>query len=103
MNQVPTESHGSRICRTRIPAGLLAFVAALLGGPLVSAQPTNAPLPVLGQIIQVLRLNRNEAERHYPVQVQATVTYADLNWGLLFVQDETAGIFVDRLVTTLLL
>lgn len=61
------------------------------------AQPKEAALPTLTNILQVLQLPRSEAERGYPVQLQATVTYNDTAWSLLFLQDQTAGIYVHQL------
>src|ERR1044072_9188652 len=65
--------------------------------PPVAGQETNAVLRTLTQVAQVLALSRSEAERQHPVQLEGVVTYSDSLWGLLFVQDATAGIFVDRL------
>jgi signal transduction histidine kinase/DNA-binding response OmpR family regulator len=57
---------------------------------------TTVPLapPVLIKAQQVRLLPANEASREYPVHVTGVVTYVDKAWGELFVQDETAGIFV---------
>jgi signal transduction histidine kinase len=52
----------------------------------------------LKEIRQVLNLSRDQADRFCPVQVQGVVTYTDPGWGLLFVQDGTAGVYVDHLL-----
>jgi PAS domain S-box-containing protein len=51
-------------------------------------------LPRLTRIDQVLRLTPEEASRAYPVIVTGVVTYDDAEWCMLFVQDATAGIYV---------
>lgn len=43
----------------------------------------------------VLQLPGKEARREYPVRIEGVVTYVDPSWQILFVQDETAGIFVE--------
>jgi hypothetical protein len=43
---------------------------------------------------QVLALTPDEASRRYPVLVTGVVTYEDAEWCMLFVQDATAGIYV---------
>ena len=53
------------------------------------------PLPLLTRVERVRGLPPEEARRGYPVRLRATVTYYDAQWFTLFVQDETAGIYVD--------
>ena len=55
----------------------------------------NANLPLLTQARQVLELGRKEASRGYPIRIRAVVTYMDSDWRALFVQDSSAGIYVD--------
>jgi signal transduction histidine kinase len=55
----------------------------------------------LNEIRQVLDLSRQQADLSCPVKIQGVVTYADPSWGLLFVQDGTGGIYVDRLLPSL--
>jgi hypothetical protein len=85
---------GNSCCRI---IALLACAWIELHSPWVVAQETNAPRPTLTQMRQVLALPRQEAGRQYPVKVQGVVTYSDPSWGLLFVQDSTAGVFADGL------
>ncbi|MBI2925078.1 MAG: PAS domain S-box protein [Verrucomicrobia bacterium] len=51
-------------------------------------------MPTLTSAEQVRRLSPAEAGRGYPVRVHGVVTYSDADWGHLFVQDSTAGIFI---------
>ena len=48
----------------------------------------------------VERLSNAAAARALPVELQAVVTYSDLEWGLLFVRDSTGSIFVNAHGTT---
>src|SRR5687767_998998 len=56
----------------------------------LSSKSASRPLPTLRTVQQVRSLSYEEAKRAYPVRVQAVVTFVDRDWGLLFVQDETA-------------
>src|SRR5215471_20243950 len=89
-------------------AGLLAFLA-LCGTRLLASSPgvatedpwtapphPNTNLPVLTEIRQVRELSAEEARKQYPVRVRAVVTYFDPHWKTLFIQDDTAGIWVAR-------
>ncbi len=53
-------------------------------------------MPVLTKAADVHRLSQGEAARGYPVRVRAVVTYFDPDWQLLFVQDDTGGVFVEH-------
>src|SRR5262249_61466467 len=59
------------------------------------AADEKSDLAVLTRIEQIRRLSNEEAPRGYPVRLNAVVTYADLDWQILFVRDETGGIFVN--------
>ncbi|WP_263784781.1 response regulator [Salinibacter grassmerensis] len=50
--------------------------------------------PLLTRASSILELPREEARQDAPVRLEGVVTYADPSWKLLFIQDETAGIFV---------
>ncbi len=50
---------------------------------------------VLGTAQEVRRLSKAEAERGLPVKLRAVVTYYDPERSMLFIQDETAGIYVN--------
>jgi signal transduction histidine kinase len=71
--------------------GLLAAAPSLSApGPAPSSE-TNAP--ALTRVAQILELSPQQARAGLPVNIRGTVTYYDHGL-LLFVQDETAGIFV---------
>ena len=57
-------------------------------------------LPVLRTIREVRELPSETARLRYPVHLRAVVTYANRTQGDLFVQDSTAGIFVNAGQTT---
>jgi hypothetical protein len=47
------------------------------------------------RVADIRRLTMEEASRHQRVHITGVVTYFDPAWAMLFVQDATAGIFVD--------
>jgi PAS domain S-box-containing protein len=49
---------------------------------------------VLEEIAQVRYLSPEQAQLPYPVQLQGVVTYFDKEWQSFFIEDETAGIYV---------
>ena len=57
-----------------------------------AADPPKPPL--LTKAAQILKLTSEESQRRYPVQIRGVVTFCDFEWSLLFVQDDTAGIYV---------
>ncbi len=90
-------------CRPVRPlwGGLLRVALAL---PCVTSlcafggEPANArPLPILTTVDQILQLSLEEARKQYPVRIEASVTLSDDNFKLLFVQDATAGVYVNDL------
>lgn len=60
-----------------------------------NSQLESASLPTLDRIESVLDVSRENADRAYPVDVEGVVTYVDPAWQIMFVEDETAGIYVD--------
>jgi signal transduction histidine kinase len=60
-----------------------------------AADEPDASLPLLTTASAVRGLSASEAARGYPVRFQAVVTYSDPEMRLLFVQDATAGIYVE--------
>src|SRR5262245_58710575 len=76
---------------------LLARSSLGEGQAISDSGQTNSTLPKLTKLAQIIALPPSEAARQYPVEFGATVTFSDPDWGLLFVQDDTAGIFVNRL------
>jgi len=53
-----------------------------------------AALPRLTKIQQIRDLSTDEANRDYPVELEAVITFINPAQATLFIQDETAGIFV---------
>ncbi len=51
-------------------------------------------LPLLTSVTAIRNLAPDEAVRRYPVKVRGVVTYYDVAWRLLFIQDGANGIFV---------
>jgi len=74
-----------------LPLGFLFAGAAVAAGP----EPAGG-LAVLTHARDIRNLSPSEANRAYPVHLRAVVTFVDAGPGELFVQDETAGIFVFR-------
>jgi len=62
----------------------------------MEATKTPEKLPVLMTAAAVRKLSRAEAERALPVRLGAVVTFYDRQTDCLFVQDRTAGIFVQN-------
>jgi diguanylate cyclase (GGDEF)-like protein len=63
-----------------------------------SARPMSQMLAKNGDIVHLADLKHltvSAASAERPVSVRAVVTYADRDWGLLFVQDESAAAYVD--------
>jgi len=56
---------------------------------------TAANLPTLTRVEQIRRLTPADAARAYPTRIRGVVTYYNLPEGDLFIQDSTAGIWVD--------
>lgn len=54
----------------------------------------NTHLPVLTEARQVRQLTPDRAELSYPVHLKATVTFHDPIQHVLYIQDKTAGIYV---------
>ncbi|MGH9403189.1 MAG: response regulator [Terriglobia bacterium] len=74
------------------------FVLWLLVSPIAwasAAGPKDKALPVLRTVLQVRALRRAEAAKGYPVDLRGVVTYYDPSVPDLFIQDSTAGIWVD--------
>ena len=62
----------------------------------VSDQPIRGGVAaVLKTVAQIRKLSRDEAMLQRPIRLRAVVTYSDPSWDLLFIQDSTAGIYVD--------
>jgi signal transduction histidine kinase len=59
------------------------------------ALPAQPNLPLLTSAREVHQLTSDQAALRYPVHIKGVVTFVDEPAGQLFVQDETAGIFVE--------
>jgi PAS domain S-box-containing protein len=70
-------------------AWLLSVVAAQ------SQKPTTANLPTLTHVEQIRGMTIEEAGRGYPVRIRGVVTYYNWDVADLFIQDSTAGIWVN--------
>ena len=83
---------------SHIKKSLVAALAVLILSPLLPACSyirTKPGLPTLSSIDEILKLSSAEASRGYPVRLRAAVTYYDPEWHVLFVQDSTAGMYVN--------
>jgi len=70
-------------------AWLLSVVAAQ------GQKSTKANLPTLTRVEQIREMTIEEAGRGYPVRIRGVVTYYNWDGGDLFIQDSTAGIWVN--------
>lgn len=71
-------------------AALLVPIWAMAQGPKRDGlQRTMRSVREIGQ------LDNSDAKHAYPVQLEGVVTYADPEWGLLFLEDSTGGIYID--------
>lgn len=66
--------------------------AALARRPAAATANTNR---VLMSVMDVLRLSKEEAAQHIPVELEGVMTYADNAWKVGFVQDASGGVFVN--------
>jgi signal transduction histidine kinase len=64
-------------------------------GPVAPPSPSDPTLPLLTTAAAVRALSSTEAGRGYPIHLNAVVTFNDPEQALLFVQDQTAGIYVE--------
>lgn len=75
-----------------------ACVASLLASILSLAQTGNKPLPVITHADQIRRLSPEQAARGYPVRLRGVITM-DAPAPDFFIQDATAGIYVEGSVS----
>jgi len=61
-----------------------------------SQAQVQSSLPVLTQMAQIRRLTASQAGLRYPVEVRGVITYNVPAWGVAFLQDSTAGIYIWR-------
>ena len=84
--------------RSHIHLFLLLVAFSLLGNVSAGQEGKSEPpqgLPILKTIREVRELPSEKARLGYPVHVRAVVTYADRAQADFFVQDSTAGIYVN--------
>ncbi len=84
--QLRATQQSGRAARAKILVTTLAFLCA-------AATVEAAPQPI-GRASEIRALTAKEAARGYPVRLRGVVTYYDRAAPDLFVQDETAGIYV---------
>jgi diguanylate cyclase (GGDEF)-like protein/PAS domain S-box-containing protein len=53
------------------------------------------PRRTLRTVHDLFLLNKGDAVKGYPVELEAVVTYSDPEWGLLFVQDPSGSTYID--------
>ena len=84
-----------RILRLAVILACLTFAISIRAqgqkGP-----PDSPSLPTLTTAEQIRELTADLANRGYPVRIRAVVTYVDYDVGDFFVQDSTAGIYVNE-------
>jgi diguanylate cyclase (GGDEF)-like protein/PAS domain S-box-containing protein len=79
-------------------ASVLHVVSIILLFPCLAfpqARDSMGRRPTLHTVQDIFLLNKTEAARAYPIDIEAVVTYSDPVWGLLFVQDATGVTFID--------
>lgn len=86
----PTSRRAPRKGRSRL-FWMVLFVVCLLAGGCQSESNDR----VLTSAREVGRVSEAESQHGRPVEVEGVVTYSDPSWGLLFVQDETGGLYVN--------
>jgi PAS domain S-box-containing protein len=99
-SRASTLQHGTRSEAGRLGLASRRLAAAVLAWPLLwasSARAQNPSLPVLTTTEQIRELSPDQARRGYPVHVRAVVTYCDPVNLDYYVQDSTAGIYVNEL------
>lgn len=85
---------GGRVVLTDAVVRLTNTGSGETGAPIDTNVSADESLPVLTTVEAVRRLSADEALRRYPVRIEAVATYHVPEWRNLFVQDDTAGIFV---------
>lgn len=74
---------------------LISGLLLLLGlGQLASRAAGAESAAALTNAETIHRLSREASSQNYPVRIKGVVTYSDAQWGLLFVQDASAGVFM---------
>jgi diguanylate cyclase (GGDEF)-like protein/PAS domain S-box-containing protein len=71
---------------------MLLCLAAQVAEP---ATPSSANLRTLHTINEVYALSSDQAKLGYPVDIESVITYIDVEWGMLFIQDKTGYSFIN--------
>jgi signal transduction histidine kinase len=78
----------------RIPwATFLVWLVPVIGQIQLKAADGSSAM-VYTNALAVHRLSREESALAHPVRLKGVVTYSDPQWSLLFVRDDTAGVFL---------
>ena len=64
--------------------------------PVLGSSKTDQANEVLTTVAPIRLLSGREADRGLPVKLHGVITYSDLDWRFIFLQDATAGIFMDH-------
>ncbi|HEV8486816.1 MAG TPA: response regulator [Blastocatellia bacterium] len=64
-------------------------------GKVSTSSVAQGSLALLTTVDQIHKLSPEEAKRNYPVHLRCVVTYYEPLWHFAFIQDSTAGIFMD--------
>jgi len=88
---------GQRAIRLQVFVQDQASIFVDVPAPVASTDVPSPPqdLPTLRRVSEVRSISPEEADKGYPVRLEGIVTYYHPEWFILFIQDETAGIYVD--------
>lgn len=78
-------------------AGFPVVVALIYFGAARSGWAAEIPARILTTVAAVRSLSAEEAKRHHPVKLRGVVTFCDETLYSRFIQDETAGIYLQEL------
>ena len=93
--EIKTERLRKGLVKNRVHFVMLVARVLLQAGALWGQAGPLSPLPTLTTAQQVRLLSPDEANRGYPVRLLAVVTYCDPANTDFFVQDASAGIYID--------
>jgi PAS domain S-box-containing protein len=78
---------------------LISSLSLLLGlGQFAARAAGTDTVVTLTNADDIHRLSREAASQNYPVRLTGVVTYSDVQWNVLFVQDASAGVFISLAV-----
>ncbi len=79
----------------KVVTTILLGMFVLVMMPSAFLAKSQGTLPVLTQVAQIRKLTADQARLGYPVRLRGVITYNIPEWGTTFLQDSTAGIYVD--------